>query len=304
MKTLVLSTLPPAACDKDRLPDEFDLSAAAANVAAVLDNAIVAGVRGEAAEILGLIEAERPDVVFNICEAPLGRPALEAHVAALFEWIGIGFTGSGSETLALCRHKNRMNALLAAHHVPVPRTGGFPAIVKPADEDGSAGISAEAICDDAAAVQRACARWPGPVVIQEFVDGREFAVSLWGRDTPDFVSIGETLFRNGLRLNTYAAKWEPESADFADSPLDYRTDIDPTLRDAIAAAARGAWQVSGARGYLRVDIRCNAHGTPLVLDVNPNPELGPEVGICRAVQEAGWTWECFVRRQVEWARDR
>jgi D-alanine-D-alanine ligase len=136
------------------------------------------------------------------------------------------------------------------------------------------------------------------------VDGREFAVSLWGRDTPDFISIGETLFRNGLRLNTYAAKWEPESADFADSPLDYRTEVDSTLREAIVAAARGAWLVSGARGYLRVDIRCNAQGTPLVLDVNPNPELGPEVGICRAVQEAGWSWECFVRRQVEWARDR
>jgi D-alanine-D-alanine ligase len=304
VKTLVLNTLPPAECLKGRLPDEFDLSAAALNVAAALENAVVAGVRGEAAEILNLVEAERPDVVFNLCEAPLGRPALEAHVAALFEWTGTGFTGSGSETLALCRHKNRMNALLAAHDVPVPRTGVFPAIVKPADEDGSAGISADVICEDAAAVQRARARWPGPVVIQEFVDGREFAVSLWGRDTPDFISIGETLFRNGLRLNTYAAKWEPESADFADSPLDYRTEVDSTLREAIVAAARGAWLVSGARGYLRVDIRCNAQGTPLVLDVNPNPELGPEVGICRAVQEAGWSWECFVRRQVEWARDR
>ena len=33
---------------------------------------------------------------------------------------------------------------------------------------------------------------------------------------------------------------------------------------------------------------------PRVLDVNPNPELGPGVGICRAAQEAGWTWEQFV----------
>jgi D-alanine-D-alanine ligase len=216
----------------------------------------------------------------------------------------MSFTGSGSETLALCRHKHRMNAVLAAHGVPVPRDGVFPAIVKPADEDGSAGVDADSICEDAAAVQRARARWRGPVVVQEFLDGREFAVSLWGGNTPDHVAIGETLFRNGLRLNTYAAKWEPESADFADSPLDYRTEVDASLREGVVAAARGAWRASEARGYLRVDIRCNAQRAPVVLDVNPNPELGPGVGICRAVHEAGWTWERFIRRQVEWARDR
>ena len=42
--------------------------------------------------------------------------------------------------------------------------------------------------------------------------------------------------------------------------------------------------------------------SPWVLDVNPNPELSPEVGICRAVKEARWTWERFVAAQIEWAR--
>jgi D-alanine-D-alanine ligase len=304
LKVLVLYTLPPSTCENGRLSGEFELDAAALNVASALEHALVAGVRGEAGEIVRRIESERPDVIFNLCEAPLGDPALEAHAAALFEWVGVPFTGSGSQTLALCRDKPRMNAVLAAHGVAVPRAGVFPAIVKPADEDGSAGIDAHAICEDAAAVQRASDRWAGPVIVQEFLDGREFAVSLWGGNAPEHVSIGETLFRNGLRLNTYASKWEPESADFADSPLDYRTELDPMLREQVVAAACGAWRASGARGYLRVDIRCDARQTPFILDVNPNPELGPDVGICRAVQEAGWTWERFVRRQVEWARDR
>lgn len=42
-------------------------------------------------------------------------------------------------------------------------------------------------------------------------------------------------------------------------------------------------------------------GNSYVLDVNPNPELDPGIGICRAVQEAGWTWERFVLQQAEWA---
>jgi D-alanine-D-alanine ligase len=304
LKILVLHTLAPANPANGRLPDEFELDAAAENVAGALDNAVVVGVRGEASEIKDIVEAERPDVVFNLCEAPLGKPALEAHVAALFEWMDVKFTGSGSETLALCRNKHRMNAVLAAHGIAVPRSGVFPAIVKPAAEDGSAGLDRNSICEDDAAVQRARARLPGPVVVQEFVEGREFAVSLWGSGSPDHVSIGETLFRNGLRLITYAAKWRPETADFVDSPLDYRTDLDPALRARVVDTARGAWLASGARGYLRVDVRCDAQGIPLVLDVNPNAELGPEVGICRAVQEAGWPWASFVRKQVEWALER
>jgi D-alanine-D-alanine ligase len=297
-------TLPPDACGERRRPEEFALHDAAEHVASVLEHAVVAAVRGEPAEIFRLVEEQRPDVIFNLCEAPLGRPGLEAHAAALFEWMGVTFTGSGSETLALCRDKPRINALLAAHGVAVPRDGVFPAIVKPADEDGSAGIDADSVCEDADAVERVRARWPGRVLVQEFAPGREFAVALWGGKTPEHVSIGETLFRNGFKLNTYSSKWDTDSRDYADSPLDYTTDIDASLRKSLVAAARGAWHAAGIFGYVRVDIRCNAHGVPLVLDVNPNPAIGQGIGICRAVEEAGWTWESFVRRQVEWARDR
>jgi len=304
LKVLILHTLPPAECESNRWPEEFTLTEAAEHVASVLEHAVVAGVRGDAREIVTLVEAERPDVVFNLCEAPLGKPGLEAHAAALLEWMGAAFTGSGSETLALCRRKSRMNAVLAAHGVAVPRPGLFPAIVKPADEDGSAGLSADSVCVDAVAVERARARWPGPVLIEEFLPGREFAVSLWGGNTPEYVSIGETLFQNGLQLNTYAAKWDTGSAEFADSPLDYTTEVAPWLREQIVAAAHGAWHAAGAHGYLRIDMRCNADGRPVVLDVNPNPAVGPGIGICRAAEEAGWTWEAFVRRQLEWAHDR
>ena len=267
----------------------------------VLPGAVVAGVRGETSEVLALLATHQPDVVFNACEAPLGRPELEPHAAALLEWLGMRFTGSGSETLALCRRKDRAKAVLAAMGVPVPRANVFPCIVKPVDEHGSAGIHPDSVCEDAEALARARTHLAGPALVEEFLAGREFAVALWGCGEPEHVSIGETRFRNGLRLNSYAAKWDADSDAFANSPISYTTEIDPALREAIVAAARGAWKAVGARGYMRVDIRLDAAEMPFVIDVNPNPELGPGVGICRAVQEAGWTWERFVRQQVEWA---
>jgi D-alanine-D-alanine ligase len=301
MKVLILYTLPPVTVAPGRMVDEFDMSAAAQGIAEVLPEALVAGVHGEIQEVLALLDYHQPDVVFNVCEAPLGRPDREAHVAALLEWYGVRFTGSGSETLALCRRKDRVNALLAAAGVLVPRTGVFPCIVKPADEDGSAWIDENSLCVNAEAMTRAQAQLKGPVVIQEFLPGREFAVSLWGQEESLNVSIGETCFMGGMRLITYAAKWDPDSADFANTPLVYTPQPDPPLREAVITAARGAWRVVGARGYLRVDIRLDATGEPRVLDVNPNPELSPGVGIYRAVREAGWGWERFVRQQLEWA---
>jgi D-alanine-D-alanine ligase len=301
VKVLVLHTLPPPSAAPGRTVDEFNLDSAACNVASVLPDAVVAGVRGDVREVIALLDLHQPDVVFNVCEAPLGRADREAHVAALLELLDVRFTGSGSETLALCRRKDRTGAVLAAAGVRVPRAGVFPCIVKPADEDGSAGIFADSICDSPEAVARARARLSGPSIVQEFLPGREFAVALWGCDSPEHFSIGETHFNNGLRLITYAAKWDLASAEFADSPIDYSTQLDPALRDALVTAARGTWCAVAARGYMRVDIRLDASGAPHVIDVNPNPELGAGVGICRAVQEAGWTWERFVRQQVEWA---
>ena len=302
MKVLILHSLPPSVVDEGRSPAELDLGLAVAALAEVLPEATVAGVRGEVQEVLELLSLHKPDVVFNACEAPLGRPDREAHVAALLEWLGIRFTGSGSETLALCRRKDRMNAVLEASGVAIPRSNVFPCIVKPADQDGSIGLDADSVCENEWAVARARARIPGPVVIQEFLPGREFAVSLWGRLEPEFVSVGEFGFREGLRLNTYASKWDVQSVEYARSPISsIRPDTDQSMLDEVIATARGAWRAAEARGYIRVDVRLDASGMPRALDVNPNPEITPGVGINRAVIEAGWTWAEFVRKQIEWA---
>lgn len=306
MKVLVLHTLPPDRVADGHVTDEYALDGAANAIAAAIPGAVAACARGGASELLALLARYEPHVVFNLCEAPLGRTDLEPHAAALFEWLGVRFTGARSDTLALCRRKDLVSPILRDRGVAVParlqrESPAFPCIVKPAAEDGSATLDHESVCDDAAALARALGRIPAPVVIEEFLPGREFAVSLWGRYDPDYVSVGEMVFLNGLRLITYAAKWHVESSDFADSPLFYDSAIAPELREAIVAAAKGAWYAVGARHLLRVDIRLDRAGCPCVLDVNPNPEISPDVGISRAVREAGFEWRDFIHKLVEWA---
>ena len=301
MNVLVLySVFPESGVAPDRTPKEFALNEAAECVAGSIADAVVVGVR-DAHEVLDAIRTHRPDVIFNTCEAPCGRPDREPHVAALLEWINVRFTGASSECLALCRRKDRVKPLLAATGISVPGISGFPCIVKPADEDGSYGIWTGSICENAAEIEQARSHFPGPVLVEEFLSGREFVVSLWGARAPDHVSIGETVFAGGVRLNTYLSKWYPESVEFRNTPVAFDTVIEKALRHAIVDAASGAWRVVEARGYLRVDVRLDASGCPRVLDVNPNPELTPGVGMHRAVLEAGWKWPDFIRQQVEWA---
>jgi D-alanine-D-alanine ligase len=302
MKTLILYTLPPEEARVGHDIGEFDLTEAAQEVLRALPGADIAGVRGSAPEVLETLNSRRPEVVFNLCEAPLGRPDLEAHIAGLLEWQGVRFTGSGSETLALCRRKDWTKAILGAASVPVPREGVLPAIVKPADEDGSTEIYHESVCSNEKEVAKAVDRIVGPAIVEEFLPGKEFVISLWGQTEPDYHWIGEVFFQNGLNLFTYAAKWDLESDDYQNSRLHYNTQIESELRDALITTARAAWRAVGARGYLRMDVRLDEAGLPRVLDVNPNPEMSPDVGMHRAVTEAGWSWDHFIQQQVEWAQ--
>lgn len=299
MKVLVLYTLFPEG-RLDRAPLEFSVKEAAECVAGALPGAVVEGVAGEAREVLAALDRHQPAVVFNCCEAPLGRPDREPHVAALLEWLGVRFTGASSECLALCRRKDRVNPLLAAAGIAVPRNGGFPCIVKPADEDGSYGVWTGSICENAAEIERARGYLTGRVLVEEFLPGREFVVALWGARTPEHVSLAETRFEGGMRLRTYFGKWH-EGIERRNTPVVYDPEMEPALRAAVVEAARRAWEVVEARGYLRVDIRLDAEGRPHVLDVNPNPEIAPGCGLHQAVCEAGWEWPRFVQTQIEWA---
>ncbi|MDP2308991.1 MAG: D-alanine--D-alanine ligase [Pseudomonadota bacterium] len=308
MKVLVLYTLPPPGMGERAA--EFDISEAAYGVADVLGVAPV-GVLGALEEVLAVLDAHRPDVVFNLLEAPLGRPDLDGSLAALLEWRGTPFTGNGSATLALCRRKDHTHAVLSAAGVPVPRSGldaGFPCFVKPAGEDGSAGIDKASICHDApardGAVARIAAAGLGAAVIEAWLPGRELNVALWGagpaRGTQ--AAVGEITFGPGVEVLTWASKWAPESAEYQCSPSVYPAEIAADLRAAAIATARAAARAVGARGYLRVDLRLDAHGQPRVIDVNPNPDVTPGAGLSRGVASAGWSWEQFVHAQVAGAR--
>src|SRR5690242_8273028 len=59
----------------------------------------------KACDLASRLTADRPDIVFNLAEGPLGCYAKEAHATALLELLGIPYTGNGPNALVLCKNK-------------------------------------------------------------------------------------------------------------------------------------------------------------------------------------------------------
>ena len=204
---------------------------------------------GNPSEWLAELATGRFQLAFNLCEGLSNQAAGEPVAAALVELLGIPLTGASSDMLALCLRKDRANAVLRAHGLPVPewilvrpdapraRWRRFPAIVKPAGEDGSFGIGADCVVGDRAALEtvvaRGCQQW-GRMLVQRFVGGREFNLAIVGGRVLPHAEIDFSRLAPGLpAVVTYAAKWEHGSpADRGTVPQVPRAPAGPARRPA------------------------------------------------------------------------
>jgi len=268
------------------------------------------------------LSAGSAQVVFNLCEGLGGRSEGEVLAARVVEETGIPMTGSPSEILARARKKDEVNALLAGRGLPVPawarwdgcgkdraaakgvvaRWSAYPAIVKPAAEDGSVGIDQGAIVRDAEALARRLEerRAEGPLLIQAFVGTREINAAILGREV---LPLSEILFAGlpaGLHpIVGYDAKWAPGSPEDLGTRPACPAPVPATLAARIRLLALKAWGAVGGKGYGRVDFRLSPPDALYILEVNPNPDLSPSAGLARSAEAEGLSYHTLVGRILQ-----
>jgi D-alanine-D-alanine ligase len=275
------------------------------------------------AELCARLRATRPDVVLNLCESLRGDARLEAAVAALLELLALPFTGSSSKTLAVALDKPVGKAVLREHGVATPdsfvaegpgferKPLPFPVIVKPSREDGSHGISTASVCRDEQSLRARVAfvvsTYKQPALVEEFVEGREINVSLLaapggGAIALPLAEIDFGAFPAGQpRLVTFEAKWVEGSPEYRGTPVVAARGLDAATERRIVASSLSAWHALGLAGYGRVDLRLCERRGPLVLEVNPNPDLSRDAGFAKAASRAGISYPELLRRIVEGA---
>jgi D-alanine-D-alanine ligase len=289
---------------------------------------VAVNIRDDLKTMLDAIGAEKPEVILNLVEFFHDDLEHETHVPALYELLGIAYTGSRPAALWLCQKKPHAKALLAAAGVPVARglvieKGGvpkdfalaFPLIVKPAYEDASGGIDAGAVVHDRAALDARVAKVLGDhkmaALVEEYIDGREIHCAVLGSDP---LPLYEMKFKGGVdnegrpmpNIITYRAKWDPFSRDYyameSKCPPD---DLDPAVAAHVQDVAARAYKVLGVRDYARVDMRLDVKtGEPFVLEVNPNPDLADGCAFAQAVRASGRTYDQALQEIVGFALKR
>jgi D-alanine-D-alanine ligase len=266
------------------------------------------------AELSRNLKAYHPDIVFNLAEAPLDAYEKEPHAAALLELLCLPYTGNGPLALALCKNKARAKELLQAHVIATPRAEvfkrvprrspalQFPMVVKPLRQDGSLGISEESVVEDLNQLRhavRAVVEQKQDALAEEFVGGREFNVSILGNGTRGgpyrVLPPGEFLYHDARwRVCTFDAKWDEAHPSYTAVEAVCPAKLSHKLRRRLEELAIRCSQVFELAGYSRLDFRLDAAGEPHLLDVNPNPDVAPRMGIARAAETAGMSYPAFL----------
>lgn len=272
-----------------------------------------------------LVRRGRPDVVFNLVESFYDDAELEPAVAGFLDLYRIPYTGATPMALAICRRKGLMKQLLLANGVPTPRYHQlwkpriavrhglhYPLIVKPAREDGSAGVEQRSVVYDRAGLlaqlERVFADFAPPILVEEFIEGREFHVAILGNDPPVMLPPVEYDFSelppDQPTVISFAAKWDPLAEVFHRVAAQCPADMSKRLSRRIEEVALLAYRVSGCRDYARLDLRVSADNHVHVLEVNPNPDLTEGVSFMHSAEEAGLSFSRTLRSITEMALSR
>jgi D-alanine-D-alanine ligase len=219
------------------------------------------------------------DIVFNICEG-LHGPGREALVSALLESVPIPCVFSDSLVLALALHKGHTKRVVRDAGLPTadfvvleradqPMALSYPVFLKPVAEGTGKGIGPASHChtprDVQAEAARLLARFNQPVLAESYLPGREFTVGI--------VGTGEQARVVGvMEIDSSATYGFATKKNYQD--VRYRLAEDDEGA-AAAEVALGAWRVLGCRDGGRVDLRSDAAGQPMFLEVNPLPGLHP-----------------------------
>jgi D-alanine-D-alanine ligase len=192
----------------------------------------------------------------------------------------------------------------------------FPLIVKPPQEDASLGITGKSVVKDIqelfAQLDHLHTEYSSPILVEEFIDGREFYVGVIGNQQPLPLPVVEMDFTgfpaDRPRIASWSAKWgddgEGSGAEFAGTKSVFPAALDEALVEKMNRVAVDAFQALRLRDYARVDMRVREDGAVYVLEVNPNCYLEREAEFARAAAKSGLEYNALIARIVELASAR
>jgi D-alanine-D-alanine ligase len=214
---------------------------------------------GAAARVVARLEARKPDLVFNTARGSRGR-FRQAFFPALFDGLGIPYTGSDAPAFTLTLDKRLAKTLAAAHGIPTPRSVfvtnsaqpdgnglAFPVTVKPNFEGASARTTADSAVHTPEELRARTAemlvRHPAGLLVEEFIAGQDVAVPFLENASPQTGGILEP------------------------------AEIPEQARRRVLELSRTVFRLLGIRDVGRVDLRIDPEGNVYFIELQALPSL-------------------------------
>jgi D-alanine-D-alanine ligase len=260
------------------------------------------------------IREKKVGMAFNLCETVDENPRFEGHPAALLELLSIPFSGSPSMTLMLTTDKVMTKRLLIAKGIRTPNyliydgtekfnfhVLRFPVVVKPRFKNASIGIGQHSVFQDTGDLRRGLREFldlSETLLVEEYISGKEFNVSLFGHPSVNVLPVEEVDFSalpEGIYSTVgYCAKWDRASFGYHNTPRKFPKELPKALLRRMESTALDSFHLLMLRDYGRVDMRVDDSGRIHVLAVKANPCLSLDAGFAAAAQKAGIGYKSLV----------
>lgn len=244
----------------------------------------------------------RIDRVFNILHGNRGGGE-DGIVQGLLDAIGVPYTGSGVLGSALSMDKIRSKQVWLSLGLPTPgyvslergddvaeaaHKLGLPVIVKPACEGSSVGVSRCFRDADLAAAVELAARYEGPLLVEQLIQGEEYTVGVLGVEALPSIRIvpaGD--------YYDYHAKYVAEDTQYLCPGAAGATEQE------LGSLALAAFFAVACRGWGRVDFMRDRAGRSWLLEVNTAPGMTSHSLVPKAARQRGIEFDELVWRVLE-----
>jgi D-alanine-D-alanine ligase len=309
--------------------DEFEISSARESARVLIESLKDEGIETYVGELNDphlekLLEKYNPadTIIFNLCETLPGIPKSEKRVVETIHNSGFTYTGNIPEVIELSYDKQKVKEILDSLGIKVPfgavltpeeaeQWDLFPAIVKPSREHCSLTITEKSVVFDTSSLKEQIMlvnnELNQPALVEDFIDGREFHVSVWNNENPEILPPAEMNFSAFSdpqeRLCTYNSKFIPGSEHYEKIETLIPAPLGEKLFVKLQRQALKAWKGFGCLDYARFDFRMRDNKFYL-LDINPNNDISFDTSFALAAELANYSYSQMAKRIVMMAAER
>ena len=282
-------------------------------------------VSGPASRTVARLEAYGPDLIFNTAEGRRGR-FREAFFPALFDELGMPYTGSDAYALAVTLDKQLTKLVLTQHGVTTPRWQyvenprflqtcalRYPVIVKPNFEGSSKGITQDSVVEDPLrlheVVSAGLRKYPAGLLVEEFIAGRDVTVPYLEKAAPErggvlqpveYVIDAALAGERRHAIYDFDLKTKLEKAVSVRAPAK----LVRAQKERILEQAATVFRALGIRDLGRIDFRVGEDGQVYFLEINALPSLEPGAGIYVAAMLEGLHADAVLGSVIQSAVER